>query len=48
MEQFDITNYEQMMNEVIKYMDYLPDDEEDRKKVLWNFIWMAFSGRGGG
>lgn len=48
MENFDVTNYENMQKEVIQYMDYLPEDEELRKQTLWNYIWMAFSGRGGG
>lgn len=48
MDNFDVTNYEKMQEEVIKYMDYLPEDENLRRSTLWSFIWMAFSGRGGG
>ena len=47
-EKFDVTDYEKMRQEVIQYMDYLPEDGALRKNTLWNFIWMAFSGRGGG
>ncbi len=47
-ETFDVTNYEKMQEAVIPYMDYLPEDENLHRQTLWNFIWMAFSGRGGG
>ncbi len=48
MDNFDITSYEDVMEEVIKYMDYLPDDDTVRRNMLFGFITMAFNGRGGG
>ncbi len=37
----DITKYPQGPQEIIKHMDYVP--EEDRMKVLMGFIYKTFS-----
>lgn len=35
---FDITNFDQGPREIIKYMDYLPDDDEVRLNFLMGFM----------
>ncbi len=37
-EKVDITKYPEGPQEVIKYMDYLPDDEQTRMKYLFMYV----------
>lgn len=37
----DITNFEEGTKEIIKYMDYLPDDENERMALLMAFVGKA-------
>lgn len=41
MEKVDITKYPEGPAEIVKYMDYLP--EEERMDVLMGFIFKVFS-----
>lgn len=41
MSEIDITKYPQGPQEIVKYMDYLP--EEERMGVLMGFIYKTFS-----
>ncbi len=34
----DMTNYEEASKEIIKYMDYLPDDENARMSFLNMYV----------
>ena len=40
-ESFDILNFDQGPTEIIKYMDYLPDNEEERMNFLLGFLGKA-------
>lgn len=34
----NITNYPEGVEEVIKCMDFMPDDHEMRENLLWSFV----------
>ena len=45
--EIDITKYPEGPQEVIKYMNYLPDDDALRMNILMGFIELACTEMGG-
>lgn len=38
--QFDITKFPEGPQEIIKYMDYMPDDDAQRMGLLMTYMWL--------
>ena len=45
--EIDITKYPEGPKEVIKYMDYLPEDNQLRMQILMGFVTLACTEMGG-
>lgn len=37
-EKIDLTKYPEGVNEIIRHMDFMPDNEEARKALFWGMV----------